>query len=146
MNTATRALVAFFAPVLVAGTAVAATAASASAAPGTVEATPASVCAALGGDYADYEGGSWDCYYPDIDAASEGSLAAAVWNHSRGPPSSCQRGGHLGLDDVLLPARADQLNRYVVWPWSSPNTRTFEGRTRNTWAPPSVLPPESVSS
>ena len=76
MNTATRALVAFFAPLLVAGTAVAATAASASAAPGPVEATPASVCAAVGGDYADYEGGAWDCYYPAIDTASEGSLAA----------------------------------------------------------------------
>ena len=86
MNTATRALVAFFAPVLVAGTAVAATAASASAAPGTVEATPASVCGALGGDYADYEGGSWDCYYPAIDAASEGPLAAAVRDHSEVHP------------------------------------------------------------
>ncbi len=76
MNTATRTLVAFFAPVLVAGTAVAATAASASASPGTVEATPASVCAALHGDFADYDHGSWDCYYPDIDAAGEASLAA----------------------------------------------------------------------
>ena len=58
MNTATRALVAFFAPVLVVGTAVAATSASASAAPGTVEATPASVCGALPhGDFADYDDG-----------------------------------------------------------------------------------------
>ncbi len=76
MNTATRALAAFFAPVLVVGTAVAATAASASAAPGTLEATPASVCAAQHGDFAEYDDGSWDCYYQDISAASEGSLAA----------------------------------------------------------------------
>jgi hypothetical protein len=77
MHTATRALVAFFAPVLVVGTAVAATSASASAAPGTVEATPASVCGALPhGDFAEYDDGSWDCYYEDIDATSEGSLAA----------------------------------------------------------------------
>ena len=77
MNTATRALVAFFAPVLVAGTAVAATSASASAAPGTVEATPASVCGAQPhSDFADYGDGSWDCYYEAIDATSESSLAA----------------------------------------------------------------------
>ena len=75
MNTATRVLVAFVAPLLVAGAAVDVTAVSASAAPGSVEATPASVCASVGGDYADYEGGGWDCYYPAIDTVSEDSLA-----------------------------------------------------------------------
>ena len=147
MNTATRALVAFFAPVLVVGTAVAATSVSASAAPGTVEATPASVCGALpDGDFAEYGDGSWDCYYEDIDATSQSSLAAVCAGTTEVHSLPGQRGGHLVVDDVLLRARPDQLNRYVVWPCSSPNTSTFEGRTRNTWAPPSVLPPESVSS
>ena len=41
------------------------------------------------------------------------------------------------------PRRVAQ-DRYVVWPCSSPNTITLAGTTRNTWAPPSVLPPESV--
>jgi len=76
MNTATRALVAFVAPLLVAGTAVAATAASASAAPGTVEATPASVCASVSGELYEDQDGGWDCSYDKIDAAVEAALAA----------------------------------------------------------------------
>lgn len=76
MNTATRALVAFVAPLLVTGTAMAATAGSASAAPGTVEATPASVCASVAGELYEDRDGGWDCYYDKIDAAVEASLAA----------------------------------------------------------------------
>ncbi len=76
MNTATRALVAFVAPLLLAGTAVAATAASASTVPGAAEATPASVCASVGGElYEDQDGGG-DCYYDTIDLAVEASLSA----------------------------------------------------------------------
>jgi hypothetical protein len=63
MKTATRALSALTAPVLVAGLALAVSGAPASAAPGSTAPSPYSACQALGGQLDDYGDGSWECSY-----------------------------------------------------------------------------------